>query len=42
MNQPYPGKNLLSRKLTDEGTDAVMSEDIMQSENETQRSLYHI
>jgi hypothetical protein len=34
-------KNLLSRKLADEGTDAVMLGDIMKPENETRRSLYH-
>jgi hypothetical protein len=36
-----PGTNLLSGKLADEGTDAVMSGDIMKPENGTQRSLYH-
>jgi hypothetical protein len=41
MNQPCLGKNLLSGKLADEGTDAVMPDDIMKSENETRRSLYH-
>ena len=35
------GKNLLSEKLADEGTDAVMLGDIMKPENETRRSLYH-
>jgi hypothetical protein len=35
------GKNLLSGKLADEGTDAVMPDDIMKPENETRRSLYH-
>jgi hypothetical protein len=41
MNQPCLGKNLLSGKLTDEGTDAVMPSVIMKLENETRRSLYH-
>jgi hypothetical protein len=41
MNQPCLGKNLLSEKLADEGTDAVMPDDIMQPENETRCSLYH-
>jgi hypothetical protein len=36
------GKNLLSEKLADEGTDAVMPSDIMKPENETRRSLYHV
>jgi hypothetical protein len=36
-----PGKNLLSEKLTDEGTDAEMLGDIMKQENKTQCSLYH-
>lgn len=40
-NQPCLGKNLLNEKLTDEGTDAVMPDDIMKLENETRRSLYH-
>jgi hypothetical protein len=35
------GKNLLSEKLTDEGTDAGMLGDIMKPENENRRSLYH-
>jgi hypothetical protein len=41
MNQPCLGKNLLSGKLVDEGTDTVMPDDIMKTENETRRSLYH-
>jgi hypothetical protein len=41
MSQPCLGKNLLSEKLADEGTDAGMFGDIMKTENETQRSLYH-
>jgi hypothetical protein len=40
-NQPCLGKNLLSEKLADEGTDTVMLGDIMKLENETRRSLYH-
>jgi hypothetical protein len=36
-----PGKNLLSGKLADEGTDIVMPGDIMKPENETRCSLYH-
>jgi hypothetical protein len=40
-NRLRPGKNLLSGKLTDEGTDTVMSDDIMKPENGTRRSLYH-
>jgi hypothetical protein len=40
-NQLCLGKNLLSGKLADEGTDAVTSGDIMKPENETQHSLYH-
>jgi hypothetical protein len=39
-SQPCLGKNLLSEKLADEGTDAGMLDDIMKLENETQRSLY--
>jgi hypothetical protein len=35
MNWPCLGKNLLSGKLADEGTDAVMSGDIMKLENGT-------
>jgi hypothetical protein len=35
------GKNLLSGKLDDEETNAVMPDDIMKPENETRRSLYH-
>jgi hypothetical protein len=41
MNQPCLGKNLLSEKLADEGTDAIMLGDIMKPENETRRNLYH-
>jgi hypothetical protein len=40
-NQPCLGKNLLSEKLADEGTDAIMLVNIMKPENETRRSLYH-
>jgi hypothetical protein len=39
MNQLCLGKNLLSRKLIDEGTDAVTSSDIMKPENEIRCSL---
>jgi hypothetical protein len=39
MNQPCLGKNHLSGKLVDEGTDAVTPGDIMKPENETRRSL---
>jgi hypothetical protein len=39
-SQPCLGKNLLSEKLTDGGTDAGMFIDIMKLENETRRSLY--
>jgi hypothetical protein len=41
MNRPRLGKNLLSGKLADEGTDTVMLDDIMKPENETRCSLYH-
>jgi hypothetical protein len=41
MNQPCLGKNLLSGKLADEGTNAVMPDDIMKPENETRRNQYH-
>jgi hypothetical protein len=41
MNQLCLGKNLLSGKLADEGTDAVTPGDIMKLENETRRSLCH-
>jgi hypothetical protein len=41
MNQLCLGKNHLSGKLVDEGTDAVTPGDIMKPENETRRSLYH-
>jgi hypothetical protein len=40
MNQLCLGKNHLSGKLTDEGTDAVTPDDIMKPENEIRRSLY--
>jgi hypothetical protein len=40
MSQPCLGKNLLSEKLTDGGTNAGMFGDIMKLENETWRSLY--
>jgi hypothetical protein len=39
-NRPYLGKNLLSGKLVDGGTDAVTPDDIMKPENKIQRSLY--
>jgi hypothetical protein len=39
-SQPCLGKNLLSEKLADGGTDAGMFGDIMKPENETRRSLY--
>jgi hypothetical protein len=39
-NRPRLGKNLLSGKLADEGTDALMLDDIMKPENETRCSLY--
>jgi hypothetical protein len=41
MNQPCLGRNLLSGKLVDEGTEAEMFGDIMKPENWTRRSLYH-
>ena len=34
------GKNLLSEKLANEGTDAVTPGDIMKPENEIRHSLY--
>jgi hypothetical protein len=40
MSQPCLGKNLLSEKLADGGTDVGMFGDIMKLENETRRSLY--
>jgi hypothetical protein len=40
MNQTCLGKNLLSEKHTDGGTDAGMFDDITKPENGTQRSLY--
>jgi hypothetical protein len=40
MNQPCLGKNLLSEKLADGGTDAEIFGDITKLENGTQRSLY--
>jgi hypothetical protein len=40
MNQLCLGKNLLSWKLADEGTDAVTPGDIMKPENKIWRSLY--
>jgi hypothetical protein len=39
MNQLCLGKNLLSGKLVDEGTDAVTSGDIMKPENEIRCNL---
>jgi hypothetical protein len=41
MNQLCLGKNHLSGKLVDEGTDAATPDDIMKSENETQHNLCH-
>jgi hypothetical protein len=41
MNQLCLGKNLLSGKLADEGTDTVTPGDIMKPKNEIRRSLYH-
>jgi hypothetical protein len=41
MNRSCLGKNLLSGKLADGGTDAVTPDDIMKPENEIRRSLYH-
>jgi hypothetical protein len=41
MSQPFLGKNLLSEKLADEGTDAGMLGDIMKPENKTRHGLYH-
>jgi hypothetical protein len=41
MNRPRLGKNPLSGKLANEGTDTVMSGDSMKPENGTRRSLYH-
>jgi hypothetical protein len=41
MNQPRRKKNLFSRNLADEGTDAEIFGDIMKSESGTRRSLYH-
>lgn len=38
-NQLCLGKNLLSKKLVDKGTDTVASDDIMKLENEIWRSL---
>jgi hypothetical protein len=40
MSQPCLGKNLLSEKLANGGTDAGMLGDIMKLENGTRRSLY--
>jgi hypothetical protein len=39
-SQPCLGKNPLSEKLADGGTDAGIFSDIMKLENETWRSLY--
>jgi hypothetical protein len=39
-SQPYLGKNLLSEKLTDEGTDAEIFDDITKLGNRTRHSLY--
>jgi hypothetical protein len=41
MNQLCLGKNPLSGKLVDEGTDAVTPDDIMKPKNEIRRSLCH-
>jgi hypothetical protein len=41
MNQLCLGKNHISGKLVDEGTDAATPDDIMKSENETQHNLCH-
>jgi hypothetical protein len=41
MNQPRRGRNLFSRNLPDEGTDAEISGDIMKPESGTWRSLCH-
>jgi hypothetical protein len=41
MNQLCLGKNHLSGKLVDEGTDAVTPSEIMKLENETRRNLCH-
>jgi hypothetical protein len=41
MNRPCLGKNLLSGKLADGGTDAVTPGNIMKPENKIRRSLYH-
>jgi hypothetical protein len=41
MNQLCLGRNLLSGKLIDEGTNAITAGDIMKPENEIQRSLCH-
>jgi hypothetical protein len=41
MNQLCLGKNHLSGKLVNEGTDVVTPVDIMKPENETHRSLCH-
>jgi hypothetical protein len=40
MSQPCLGKNLLSEKLANGGTDAGMFCDVMKLENETRHSLY--
>jgi hypothetical protein len=40
MNRPCLGKNLLSGKLADGGTDALTPGDIMKPENKIRRSLY--
>jgi hypothetical protein len=40
MSQPCLGKNLLSEKLADGGTNAGMFGDIMKPENETRHSLF--
>jgi hypothetical protein len=41
MNQPRWEKNLFSRNLADEGTDAGIFGDIMKPESGTQRNLCH-
>jgi hypothetical protein len=41
MNRLRLGRNLLSGKPADEGTDAEISDDIMKPESETRHSLCH-
>jgi hypothetical protein len=42
MSQPCQGKNLLSEKLGDGGTDAEIFGDITKLGSETQHSLYPV